>query len=87
MPRLPLTRLALLLAALVLVFAVGFAVEALALFPPPIGCEADGFCNTQCISDPDCGAPSCQHGKPCTTDEDCQPLGECATWRQCVCFG
>jgi hypothetical protein len=85
MRRLPLTRTALLLAALLLVFAVGFAVEALALFSP-IGCEADGFCNTQCLSDPDCAA-SCEHGKPCTTNFDCEPLGECATWRQCVCFG
>jgi hypothetical protein len=86
MPRLTFPRTALLLTALLLVFAVGFAVEALALFPS-IGCEADGFCNSQCLSDPDCGEPSCEQGKPCTTDADCEPLGECATWRQCVCFG
>jgi hypothetical protein len=73
------------LAALVLLsFAAGFAVEAL----DPIGCEADGFCNSQCLSDPDCGGGNvCQHGKPCTTDADCGDLGDCAVWRQCVCFG
>lgn len=53
----------------------------------PIGCQADGFCNTFCLSDPDCGAPQCVHNKPCTTDADCQPLGFCATYRLCVCTG
>lgn len=71
-----------LLAALLLAFAAGFTAQAFG----PIGCQADGFCNTPCLSDPDC-APSCVHGKPCVTDADCQPLGECAVWRQCVCFG
>lgn len=86
MRRSTLLRQMLFAAVLLLAFAAGFAGETLA-GPTPIGCQADGFCNTSCASDPDCGAPSCQHGKPCVTDADCQPLGECAVWRQCVCFG
>jgi hypothetical protein len=88
MPRSASWRTLLLLAALVLAFAAGFAVEALELFPTPIGCAADGFCNSSCLSDPDCGGGNvCQHGKPCTTDADCGDMGDCAVWRQCVCFG
>lgn len=75
---------AFLAAVLLLAFAAGFVAEA--GFPTPIGCQQDGLCNTSCASDPDC-TPMCQHGKPCVTDADCQPLGECAVWRQCVCFG
>lgn len=80
-------RTVFLAALLLLAFAAGLAAPALA-GPTPIGCQQDGFCNTSCASDPDCGLPPmCQHGKSCTTDADCQPMGECAVWRQCVCFG
>ncbi|HSR68751.1 MAG TPA: hypothetical protein VLU25_12505 [Acidobacteriota bacterium] len=58
-----------------------------ASFFPPIGCSADGFCNTSCVSDPDCGPPQCVHNAPCSDDEDCQPLGFCAVYRLCVCTG
>lgn len=86
MRRLPAPRTAFLAALVLFAFAAGFASEAVVV-PPPLDCDADGFCNTACGSlDPDC-PEMCQHGKPCVTDADCQPLGECAVWRQCVCFG
>lgn len=66
--------------------AVVLSVPAMGLITP-IGCGADGFCNTFCSSDPDCGPPQCVPDKPCTTDADCQPLGFCATYRLCVCTG
>lgn len=53
----------------------------------PIGCQADGFCNSFCLSDPDCGPQQCVHNAPCTSDADCQPLGFCAVYRLCVCTG
>lgn len=45
-------------------------------------CDKDGYCNYDCIDDPDC----CFYGAKCTTHDQCGEFGRCSssTWT-CYC--